>query len=371
MVPRGDANPDLAFRFSLADRLGVHIHADAGHAGTLARCRAFFGLMQTDDAPAEVDCRLTDAPLAGAGFVFEQRYKGGRWRVMMDRLALPCRMHVKADRLGRAMVAQAGIGSILRYLLGLRGVAWLHAATLVRDGKVVVLAGPSGVGKSQLVLRAVRDGWHYLADDHTLIATDAGAAASENQIGSEGPRGPGVGGITTPVLVRSYGGWPEGLDCPAPLARSRRRAGVLRRLTLGRVNLMSGFAPDADRRCTRWLDDGEIRDVVPCWLEPTQGQTVGVAEMAQDELRGRLDAGAQSVGRFMDAILASETRGRGAGLAEPFWQRQTGVLSDWLARYAGAADPDQSGGAWRASIPRGLDEAHYRALWSGLKLNDG
>lgn len=370
MAPRGDAHSELVFRFSLADRLGVHIHADAGHAATLARCRAFFGLMQTDDAPAEVDCRLTDAPLAGAGYVFEQRYKGGRWRVMMDRLALPCRMHVKADRLGRAMVAQAGIASILRYLLGLGGVAWLHAATLVRDGRVVVLAGPSGVGKSQLVLRAVRDGWQVLTDDHTLIAT----GTESDDVDSAEPvqsGGAGIGGITTPVLVRSYGGWPEGLDCPALLARSRRRAGLLRRLTLGRVNLMSGFVPGPERRQTRWLPDAEIRNVVPCWLEPTQGQTVGVAEMAQDELRGCLDAGAQSVGRFMDAILAAETRGRCAGLAEPFWQRQTGVLSVWLARYAGAARPGDTGGVWRATIPREMNETHFRALWSGLNLSDG
>jgi len=41
----------------------------------------------------------------------------------------------------------------------------LHAAGLERDGAVLLLAGPSGVGKSTLVYAALRDGLRVLAED--------------------------------------------------------------------------------------------------------------------------------------------------------------------------------------------------------------
>ena len=303
--------------------------------------------MVADGARADVDCWLTHRPLETPGYVFEQRYKGGCWRVMMDRLEAPCRVHVRASRLGRAMVAQAGVGSVLRYLLGGRGVAWLHAAVLVRAGRVVVLAGPSGVGKSQLVLRAIRDGWRYLTDDHALVTV--GRAA-------------GVGGITTPVLVRSYGGWPEGLDCPPCLAQARRWASALRRLTWGHINLMSGYTPVDDKVQTGWLGAGEIKDVRVCWLEPTARAVGEVSEMAPEMLLEHLDRGAHRAGQFMDGLLASEVRGRCTGLAQAFWQRQSAVLSEWLSMFTGAG--------WLASVPRALNEQNARALWSKLRLND-
>lgn len=42
---------------------------------------------------------------------------------------------------------------------------WLHAATVERDGKAVVVAGPSGEGKSTLSTRLCEKGWTFMSDD--------------------------------------------------------------------------------------------------------------------------------------------------------------------------------------------------------------
>jgi hypothetical protein len=45
----------------------------------------------------------------------------------------------------------------------------LHAASLVRDGKGLVLVGPSGVGKSTLAASLLARGWEYFCDEFALI----------------------------------------------------------------------------------------------------------------------------------------------------------------------------------------------------------
>jgi HprK-related kinase A len=45
----------------------------------------------------------------------------------------------------------------------------LHAATLVRHGRGVVLAGASGAGKSTLAAALLARGWQYLCDEFALI----------------------------------------------------------------------------------------------------------------------------------------------------------------------------------------------------------
>lgn len=45
----------------------------------------------------------------------------------------------------------------------------IHAASLMRDGKGVVLAGASGFGKSTLAAGLLSRGWDYLSDELGLI----------------------------------------------------------------------------------------------------------------------------------------------------------------------------------------------------------
>lgn len=47
----------------------------------------------------------------------------------------------------------------------------LHAAALARDGRALLLAGPSGVGKSTLTWTAARAGWAVLAEDVVYVQT--------------------------------------------------------------------------------------------------------------------------------------------------------------------------------------------------------
>lgn len=50
----------------------------------------------------------------------------------------------------------------------------LHASTVARDGRAVVIAGVSGSGKSDLALRLIDQGFTLVSDDRTLVRRDGG-----------------------------------------------------------------------------------------------------------------------------------------------------------------------------------------------------
>lgn len=60
----------------------------------------------------------------------------------------------------------AVIAGVLAPALGVIGI---HAGCVVRDGRAVLLAAASGVGKSTLTLALAQRGWSLLSDDYTFI----------------------------------------------------------------------------------------------------------------------------------------------------------------------------------------------------------
>lgn len=47
-----------------------------------------------------------------------------------------------------------------------------HASTVARDGRAVMITGPSGSGKSDLALRLLDQGFRLVSDDQTIVSRD-------------------------------------------------------------------------------------------------------------------------------------------------------------------------------------------------------
>lgn len=58
---------------------------------------------------------------------------------------------------------------ILRFMLISRGYILLHSACLSVDGHAILLSAPPDTGKTTTVLKCVKEGFHFLSDDMTII----------------------------------------------------------------------------------------------------------------------------------------------------------------------------------------------------------
>jgi len=54
----------------------------------------------------------------------------------------------------------------------------LHASCAARGSEAVLLLGPAGSGKSDLVLRLIGAGWLLVADDQVCVAANSGVAVA-------------------------------------------------------------------------------------------------------------------------------------------------------------------------------------------------
>ena len=71
----------------------------------------------------------------------------------------------------------------------------LHASSVALDGRAVLIAGPSGSGKSDLVLRLIDRGFTLVSDDRTIVRKDGArliASAPETIKGKLEIRGIGI-----------------------------------------------------------------------------------------------------------------------------------------------------------------------------------
>lgn len=71
----------------------------------------------------------------------------------------------------------------------------IHASTVARDGRAILITGPSGSGKSDLALRLLDRGFTLVSDDRTLVKKDGSkliASAPSTIAGKLEVRGIGI-----------------------------------------------------------------------------------------------------------------------------------------------------------------------------------
>jgi serine kinase of HPr protein (carbohydrate metabolism regulator) len=71
----------------------------------------------------------------------------------------------------------------------------LHASTVAKEGRAVIITGPSGSGKSDLALRLLDRGFILVSDDQTIVRRDGDrllATAPQNISGKLEIRGIGI-----------------------------------------------------------------------------------------------------------------------------------------------------------------------------------
>jgi hypothetical protein len=84
---------------------------------------------------------------------------------------------VTATIMERALAYRAALGNWvltipLSELLKLHGIYLMHAACLVREGKGILFAGRSGVGKTTLTIGLLVMGWQMVADDEVFLVSN-------------------------------------------------------------------------------------------------------------------------------------------------------------------------------------------------------
>jgi HprK-related kinase A len=70
----------------------------------------------------------------------------------------------------------AEMGMNLQLALGERRFLLLHAASVERDGRALILTGESGAGKSTLATLLGNEGWRFMGDEFALIEPATGMA---------------------------------------------------------------------------------------------------------------------------------------------------------------------------------------------------
>lgn len=173
------------------------------------------------------------------------------------------------------------------------GVPVLHGSAVARDGKGVVILGPSSSGKSTLsFLASTLAGWDFVSDDTLLVWRDR-PGGPMSMSGAPRRMGIGVGSLighpakdgfeTFPL--RRYNGSPVG-PLPTPSADSWSREGRVRvycdideftAITGTRVDQHSTptavVLPTADRHMSGWrIEDAGEGDAPE--LEPTSGRNL-------------------------------------------------------------------------------------------------
>ena len=181
---------------------------------------------------------------------------GGGIKGDADALTGRARCGVPADLLDNAPALRAEIvDPLLLFLLARRGRPPLHAAGVMLGDTALLLAGPSGVGKSTLALAAAAQGMAVLSDDTIHVQREPrlrvwGFSSPVHVFPNEAPRG------THPV--RTQGGKCKAAVALPPALALRRHAdrAVLIVLDRGERLALDPITADAARTRLMRLDAG-------------------------------------------------------------------------------------------------------------------
>jgi hypothetical protein len=188
----------------VVDVAGIPIRFEASDQSRARAVESGLGVLAAVRAPAHMSVRFGISPVAlpdrpwdhADGEVRawwdgdELRLSHGQFSCLVTRTSAVIGGDGDPERAFRQLVPY-----VLSHLLVAQQRFLLHAAAIEREGEVLLVLGPSGSGKSSLVVGALRRGWKALADD-LVVLRDAGT--------------PEVCGIAKPIagpaeVVRSSG----------------------------------------------------------------------------------------------------------------------------------------------------------------------
>jgi hypothetical protein len=266
------------------------------------------------------------------------RHKFARWRAEVSGLDdAATTLRIDGNIPSYLVFPFETVFQLVLYKLGTQGLVFLHALGVARGGRARLLIGRSGIGKSLLGGKHLRDGWALLGDD--MVFVDAQGL---------------VRGFQLPIGLRSLGGSLReyGLKLDA---RDRARylfAKVVKILTLGHIGLL--FKIEATRLGKDKLA-AEARAGAAVFAQP--GAAFSLEKVPCDEnFIDQVDASARFeavlLGKLLDAYCYVFPK---SGAAD-FWERRRKILGEFLS---GAP-------AFAARIPSRFDDSIYPALEQGL-----
>jgi hypothetical protein len=176
--------PAALFTSATLQVLGLSLRVESNSAEVIATACDVFGGVGAPDAEGAPDARIRiNVRLGRAGDAGPVSHGVPRSRLLLLSSG-GCRGYADA-MLGEAF-AEVGEGlvddrenfrcgvleALGLFMLARRDRDPLHAGALVRDGSALLLAGPSGVGKSTLVYAAARAGLQVLSEDSVFLQLD-------------------------------------------------------------------------------------------------------------------------------------------------------------------------------------------------------
>ena len=100
----------------------------------------------------------------------EYRHKIARWKIDITGLEdAETVLRVEGNLFSFLVFPYESIHQLIVFKLGRAGAAFLHSLGVVKDGGALLIIGRSGVGKSTLGGKFVRDGFRLLGDDTVFV----------------------------------------------------------------------------------------------------------------------------------------------------------------------------------------------------------